>query len=191
MRKYDSYKDTRVNWMSEIPIIWSEIRFKYALPMVTAKSTSNIKIGLENIESYSGKYIHTDTVYEGDGIDAKQGDILYGKLRPYLAKVLLAECDYNAVGDFYVFRSNENLCKARYAKWLMISDGFTKICSASTYGAKMPRVSSDFINSEYIPLPALDEQEKIADFIESKTSNIDTYVAERERVTTSKRVKTI
>lgn len=182
MKRYEEYKDTGVKWISVIPNNWSEIRFKYALSMITTKSTSNVKIGLENIESYSAKYIPTDSVYEGNGIEAKQGDILYGKLRPYLAKVLLAECNYNAVGDFYVFRCNKSLCKAKYAKWFMLSDGFTKICSASTYGAKMPRVSSDFINSLYIPLPPLAEQEKIVSFLESKTLCIDAYVAERERV---------
>lgn len=181
MKRHEEYKDTGVKWISVIPNNWSEIRFKYALSMITTKSTSNVKIGLENIESYSAKYIPTDSVYEGNGIEAKQGDILYGKLRPYLAKVLLAECNYNAVGDFYVFRCNKSLCKAKYAKWFMLSDGFTKICSASTYGAKMPRVSSDFINSLYIPLPPLAEQEKIVSFLESKTLCIDAYVAERER----------
>ena len=185
MRRYDEYKNTEVKWTPEIPNIWNEIRFKYALLMITTKSALDVKIGLENIESYSAKYIPTDSVYEGNGIEAKQGDILYGKLRPYLAKVLLADRDYNAVGDFYVFRSNENLCKAKFAKWLMLSDGFTKICSASTYGAKMPRVSSDFINSLYIPLPPLAEQEKIVSYLESKTLCIDAYVRERERVTAS------
>ena len=181
MKQYEAYKETGVKWIPVIPHNWSEIRFKYALSMITTKSTSDVKIGLENIESYSAKYIPTDSVYEGNGIETKQGDILYGKLRPYLAKVLLADCDYNAVGDFYVFRSNESRCKAKYAKWLMLSDGFTKMCSASTYGAKMPRVSSDFINSLYIPLPPLAEQEKIVSYLESKTLCIDAYVAERER----------
>lgn len=183
MKQYEEYKDTGVKWIPMIPKHWGEIRFKYALSMVTAKSTSEVKIGLENIESYSAKFIQTDSVYEGNGIEAKKGDILYGKLRPYLAKVLLAEYDCNAVGDFYVFRCNESPCTAKFAKWLMLSDNFTKICSASTYGAKMPRVSSDFINSLYIPLPPLAEQEKIVSFLKSKTLSIDAYVAERERVT--------
>lgn len=179
MKRYEEYKDTRIKWISKIPISWEEIRFKYALPMVTTKSTSDVKIGLENIESYSAKFIHTDSVFEGNGIETKKGDILYGKLRPYLAKVLLAEYDCNAVGDFYVFRCNESLCTANFAKWLILSDNFTKICSASTYGAKMPRVSSDFINSLYIPLPPLAEQERIVRFLEDKTSKIDVLLEEK------------
>ena len=149
--------------------------------MVKDKSTLPFKVGLENIESYSGLYIPTESVYEGDGINAKEGDIVYGKLRPYLAKVWIADRPCNAVGDFFVYRCNKDYMLNQYAKWLMLSDGFTKICSASTYGAKMPRVSSDFIASLSIPLPPLAEQEKIVSYLEDKTSKIDAYVAEKEK----------
>ena len=149
--------------------------------MVKDKSTLPFKVGLENIESYSGLYIPTESLYEGDGINAKEGDIVYGKLRPYLAKVWIADRPCNAVGDFFVYRCNKDCILNQYAKWLMLSDGFTKICSASTYGAKMPRVSSDFIASLSIPLPPLAEQEKIVSYLEDKTSKIDAYVADKEK----------
>ena len=149
--------------------------------MVKDKSTLPFKVGLENIESYSGLYIPTESLYEGDGINAKEGDIVYGKLRPYLAKVWIADRPCNAVGDFFVYRCNKDCILNQYAKWLMLSDGFTKICSASTYGAKMPRVSSDFIASLSIPLPPLAEQEKIVSYLENKTSKIDAYVADKEK----------
>ena len=55
--------------------------------MVKDKSNLPFKVGLENIESFSGLYVPTESIYDGDGIDAKEGDIVYGKLRPYLAKV--------------------------------------------------------------------------------------------------------
>ena len=170
-----------MQWLKEIPSHWEEMRHKYCLPMVKDKSTLPFKVGLENIESYSGLYIPTESLYEGDGINAKEGDIVYGKLRPYLAKVWIADRPCNAVGDFFVYRCNKDCILNQYAKWLMLSDGFTKICSASTYGAKMPRVSSDFIASLSIPLPPLAEQEKIVSYLENKTSKIDAYVADKEK----------
>ena len=170
-----------MQWLKEIPSHWKEMRHKYCLPMVKDKSTLPFKVGLENIESYSGLYIPTESLYEGDGINAKEGDIVYGKLRPYLAKVWIADRPCNAVGDFFVYRCNKDCILNQYAKWLMLSDGFTKICSASTYGAKMPRVSSDFIASLSIPLPPLAEQEKIVSYLEDKTSKIDAYVADKEK----------
>lgn len=149
--------------------------------MVKDKSSLVNKVGLENIESFSGRYIPTESIYDGNGVEAHEGDILYGKLRPYLAKVWIATRQCNAVGDFFVYRCNKKLLLNNYAKWLMLSDGFTKICSASTYGAKMPRVSADFISSLSIPVPPLAEQERIVSYLEDKTSKIDKYVAEKEK----------
>ena len=170
-----------MQWLKEIPSHWEVKRFKYCLPIVKDKSNLPFKVGLENIESFSGLYVPTESIYDGDGIDAKEGDIVYGKLRPYLAKVWIADRPCNAVGDFFVYRCNKDYMLNQYAKWLMLSDGFTKICSASTYGAKMPRVSSDFIASLSIPLPPLAEQEKIVSYLEDKTSKIDAYVADKEK----------
>ena len=181
MERYSSYKPTSIQWLKEIPGHWEERRHKYCLPVVKEHSSLSYKVGLENIDSFSGRFVPTDSSYEGDGVDAKEGDILYGKLRPYLAKVWITDKPCNAVGDFFVYRCNEDCIINQYAKWLMLSNGFTQICSASTYGAKMPRVSSDFIASLYIPLPPLAEQEKIVSYLESKTSKIDAYVEDKEK----------
>ena len=170
-----------MQWLKEIPSHWEERRHKYCLLMVKDKSSLVNKVGLENIESFSGRYIPTESIYDGNGVEAHEGDILYGKLRPYLAKVWIATRQCNAVGDFFVYRCNKKLLLNNYAKWLMLSDGFTKICSASTYGAKMPRVSADFISSLSIPVPPLAEQERIVSYLEDKTSKIDKYVAEKEK----------
>lgn len=170
-----------MQWLKEIPSHWEERRHKHCLLLVKNKSSLANKVGLENIESFSGRFIPTESIYDGNGVEAHEGDILYGKLRPYLAKVWIATGPCNAVGDFFVYRCNKKLLLNNYAKWLMLSDGFTKVCSASTYGAKMPRVSADFISSLSIPLPPLAEQEKIVSYLEGKTSKIDAYVAEKEK----------
>ena len=181
MERYSEYKPTSMQWLKEIPSHWEERRHKHCLLLVKNKSSLANKVGLENIESFSGRFIPTESIYDGNGVEAHEGDILYGKLRPYLAKVWIATGPCNAVGDFFVYRCNKKLLLNNYAKWLMLSDGFTKVCSASTYGAKMPRVSADFISSLSIPLPPLAEQEKIVSYLEGKTSKIDAYVAEKEK----------
>lgn len=181
MERYREYKPTSMQWLKEIPSHWEERRHKHCLLLVKNKSSLANKVGLENIESFSGRFIPTESIYDGNGVEAHEGDILYGKLRPYLAKVWIATGPCNAVGDFFVYRCNKKLLLNNYAKWLMLSDGFTKVCSASTYGAKMPRVSADFISSLSIPLPPLAEQEKIMSYLEGKTSKIDAYVAEKEK----------
>src|SRR5690606_11031092 len=103
-------KDSGVNWLGEIPEHWEVKRFKYFFNLINIKTDEKLKkIGLENIESKSGNYIETDSDFAGQGIRFYPNDILFGKLRPYLAKVWLAEFEGHAVGDFYVFRPKNTI----------------------------------------------------------------------------------
>lgn len=83
-------KDSGVEWIGEVPAHWEVRRVKDLSSLVIYKSENTLrKIGLENIESGTGKYIDTTTHFEGDGVEFRKDDLLFGKLRPYLAKVYL------------------------------------------------------------------------------------------------------
>ena len=172
-------KDSGISWIGMIPEHWDTRRVKYLYELITSKSHSQIKIGLENIESFSGRYIPSDNEFDGDGIDTKVNDIVYGKLRPYLCKVWLAEWECNAVGDFYVFRC-KSVLTPEYSKLIFLSSQFTDICTASTYGAKMPRVSSSFIQSQHFPVPPIEEQRAIVSYIEAKCAKINSLISDIE-----------
>ena len=171
-------KDSGIPWIGMIPEHWETEKIKHLSKLVTNTSCNKIKIGLENIESFTGRFIETDSRFEGNGIDVHKGDIVYGKLRPYLCKAWLASFDCNAVGDFYVFRCNDDsVISKEFLHLIFLSQGFTGICNASTYGAKMPRVSSDFVMSLRIPIPPPDEQQAIVDYVETRLTKIDSYIA--------------
>ena len=84
----------------------------------------------------------------------------------------LAEFSGNAIGDFFVFSNCPN-SNASYLKYVLLSDGFTKQADGSTFGAKMPRVSSEFILTLPFYLPPLAEQQAIADYLDKKCAEID------------------
>ncbi len=180
MKQYDSYKDSGVEWIGKIPSHWEVCRFKDFAFLRTDASDDDNKIGLENIEGKTGRFIETSTEFEGNGTAFHEGDIVYGKLRPYLQKVWLATFDGNAVGDFFVFRAREN-CRNRLLFYIMISDGFTCMCNGATFGAKMPRVSSDFIRGMHFYLPPIIEQDAIASYLDEKCGKIDKAIATQEK----------
>ena len=99
MRQYESYKDSGVEWIGKIPSHWGKCRFKNFADLITVPSSSSRKIGLENIESKTGRFISTDSEFDGNGVAFSINDVVYGKLRLYLQKVWLAEFEGNAVGD--------------------------------------------------------------------------------------------
>lgn len=173
------FKDSGIEWIGQIPKEWEVCRFKNFLSLFSIPSTSEKKIGLENIESETGKFIKTEGKFEGNGTHFCKGDILYGKLRPYLKKVWVSTFEGNAVGDFFVFRVKDNAC-SNYIKWLLLSDGYTEAVNSSVYGAKMPRVSSEFIMTLPFYLPSFSEQQKIADYLDKVCGEVDEMVTLQE-----------
>ena len=116
------------------------------------------------------------TIFEGDGVEFKKNDILFGKLRPYLAKVYLAEFNGNAVGDIFVYRPTRNIT-SHFAQYLMLSDRYIDVINSSTAGAKMPRVSSSFIANLPVSTPSISEQQTIVSYLDKKIAHIDRIVA--------------
>ena len=84
--KYEKYKDSGVEWIGEVPSHWTPCRFKDFLILQNNVSKDENKIGLENIEGKTGRFIETLSEFEGNGIRFDIGNIVYGKLRPYLQK---------------------------------------------------------------------------------------------------------
>lgn len=177
-------KDSGVEWIGEIPEHWEVKRLKYVANLVSDKMLSKGNalsyIGMENIESWTGNYISTDTETEGLANYFKQGDILFGKLRPYLAKVFLAKEEGICTTEFLVYRNNNEVFNW-YLHLLMLSFEFIKLIDSSTYGSKMPRANSDFIGNQLIPIPPKNEQTEIAEFIETATTKIATTISLKEQ----------
>lgn len=179
MKRYDKYKESGISWIGDIPEHWEMKRLKSRLSLVKDRGTNSIKVGLENTESFTGRFFPSESLFDGEGVQVHIGDIVYGKLRPYLCKVWLASFECSAIGDFYVFRCGSD-CDKRFMSYLFLSAPFTGVCNASTYGAKMPRVSSNFMLSLPISLPPLSEQETIVAYLEEKVAQMDNLVAKQE-----------
>jgi type I restriction enzyme S subunit len=136
---------------------------------------------LENIEGWTGRFIATETEFQGDGIAFEPDDILFGKLRPYLAKAYRAEFSGEAVGDFHVMRPFKGI-DSRFAQYQILNREFIAIVDGSTFGSKMPRASWEFVGDMMVTTPPLPEQTQIAAFLDRETAKIDALVAEQRRL---------
>lgn len=101
-------KDSVIEWIGEIPDHWTERKIKYTCFTRNEKYTlkyGNLDyFGLENIESKSGNFIETDSQYDlNQSQICYEGDLVFGKLRPYLAKVYFVDKDRCCSGEFAVF----------------------------------------------------------------------------------------
>lgn len=181
MKRYTTYKDSGVKWIGEIPSHWTTVKLKYCLQLVNDKCVPTDKkyIGMENIESFTGKYVDSDLKVEGLANGFKRGDVLFGKLRPYLAKAYKCESDGCCSTELLVYRNEGG---TDFYKYVFLTKPFVDIVNSSTYGSKMPRANSNFIGSQYLPIPPADEQRGIVSFLDTELGKIDTYMEKEQQL---------
>lgn len=148
---------------------------------VAYSETDRPYIGLEDIESGTGRLLPGERE-EPEGIVSlyDAGDVLFGKLRPYLAKVHLAKNEGACSTEALVLRSRSDLDDA-YLKYVLLDPKRIDEINASTFGAQMPRASWDFIGNCKVPVPDLDAQKAIAAYLDRETARIDQLIAKRSR----------
>ena len=104
------------------------------------------------------------------GIAFHQGDVLYGKLRPYLQNWLLPTFDGLAVGDFWVLQPQN--ADSRFLYRLIQSRQFDEVANQST-GAKMPRADWKLVSKTVFSIPSnISEQAAIGTYFTALDSLI-------------------
>lgn len=171
-------KDSGIEWIGQIPQEWVVNRLKTQISLSTSKKNrdNEFYIGMENIQSWTGKYVST-TEIDSEGICNifENNNILFGKLRPYLAKVYLTENNGVCSSEFLVLKNFNGIL--RYMFYVLLSYKFIDLVNSSTYGAKMPRANWGFIGNCSIPIPSLEEQNKIASYLDDKCYKIENLKA--------------
>lgn len=186
MKRYASYKASGVEWLGEVPSHWriEKVKFQARLRAEKTVGTNGSRyVGMEHVLSKVGKF---NPVLEGTQEEAEstvnvfaKGDVLFGKLRPYLAKCVVADTDGVCSSEFLVLTPADGV-HPDYLNATMLMQEFINAVDASTYGAKMPRAEWGFIGQQRLPLPPPDEQQAIADYLDAETARIDTLIQEKE-----------
>ena len=107
--------------------------------------------------------------------------MLFGKLRPYLAKAWLADRGGAAVGDFLVLRMSGEMLPRFFQYNLLRPEIIGRLVVAS-YGSKMPRTSWEELREIELPIPDLNSQQAILRFLERETGEIDAFIRDQEEL---------
>ena len=128
-------------------------------------------IELESLSQETGKILKTFNSLEQKSIKNKfiKGEVLFGKLRPYLKKYLYSEFDGVCSSEIWVFNSKINSNKFIY--YFIQGENFIALAN-TTSGTKMPRADWNLMKNEYFYIPFLQEQEKIGNFLSSVDKKI-------------------
>ncbi|EAJ1276524.1 restriction endonuclease subunit S [Campylobacter lari] len=130
---------------------------------------------LEDIEKESGillrKVLFQDRQSKSNKIKFSKGDILFGTLRPYLKKIIIANDDGVCSSEIMPF-STDNFITNHFIYYYLFTNFLHDKISNLTYGSRMPRLGTKDGKSLQIPIPPLQEQEQIASYLDELSSNV-------------------
>lgn len=109
------------------------------------------------------------------GIKFYAGDVLYGKLRPYLMNWLYPQFNGVAVGDFWVLRATE--CDSSFLYRLIQTNSFQRLANVSS-GSKMPRADWKLISQSFFAVPADHAEQKA---IAKSLAELDSLITLHQR----------
>jgi type I restriction enzyme S subunit len=121
-------------------------------------------LDLEDIEKDTSRLLQKFRFSERNSLSDKNsflaGDVLYGKLRPYLNKVIVADEDGVCTTEILPVRCYGPF-SSHYFKFALKSPNFINYVNARSYGMKMPRLGTEDGRKAPFPLPPLAEQHRI------------------------------
>lgn len=193
LNPYTQMKESGIDWIKKIPEHWTVKTFKNVNifnPTVNINSLNedsditytpmeNIKQGLFINQSAKLKDIPNNlTRYE-------EGDIVLAKVTPCFENGNLAIMNnlYSGFGfgssELFVIRV-KTIYKKFLFYWLQSETFIQKACSTMHGVAGLQRIDSDFIKNSKIPLPNINEQKQIADYLDNQTKLIDKTIEKIE-----------
>ena len=134
-------------------------------------------VGMENIASESMQLVGTIEIPEttSSSFEFDETHVLYGRLRPYLKKVLLPNFKGQCSTEVFCLKPSKVLLRGYLAYWLLNPSTAAAIEQTST-GARMPRANMNAILDFQFQLPPLPEQERIVAKLDAAFAEIDEAV---------------
>ena len=176
-------KDSGVEWIGEIPEGWKVVRFKHIASIKSNlvqpdKYMKYPQIAPDNIEKDTGRLLSHQTVEESGIISGNHlfyhGQILYSKIRPNLNKLTIAPFDGLCSADMYPI---ETKLPTIFMVYSMLSTYFVSQVSLIIQDrVKMPKINQEELGEIKVVVPSQQEMLTIADYLDSKCSEIDTLL---------------
>ena len=180
-------KDSGVEWIGEIPEGWKVVRFKHIASIKSNlvqpdKYMKYPQIAPDNIEKDTGRLLSHQTVEESGVISGNhlfyRGQILYSKIRPNLNKLTVAPFDGLCSADMYPIESK---LPTLFMVYSMLSTYFVLQVSLIIQDrVKMPKINQEEIGEIKVAVPSQQEMLTIADYLDSKCSEIDALLQNYE-----------
>ncbi len=191
---YPKYKPSGIDWLGEVPEHWEVKRLKYsatindeALPETTDPALEISYVDISNVDAIRGIVAVEEMVFEDAPSRARRivrdGDTIVSTVRTYLraiAPIRSPRPGTTVSTGFAVVRPRA--VSPTFMSYALREPGFVEAIVARSVGVSYPAVNASEIGTLPVPLPKIEEQRAIADFLDRETAKIDTLVSKKRTV---------
>lgn len=196
---YPEYKDSGVEWLKVVPTTWQLNKIKYSTYLkgrVGWHGLNSNEFGSEGVHLVTGTdfsggainwdgcvRISHDRYLEDPYIHLKQGDLLITK-DGTIGKLAVVNClpeKATLNSGIFLIRPIDCAYSTKYMYWILSSHVFASFLDLYKTGSTINHLYQEVFGNFCFPSPCLEEQAKIANFLEYETSKIDALIAKQEK----------
>lgn len=147
---------------------------------------SMVLVAPDHIESETGRLLGQQTAAEQHAISGKylfaKGEIVYSKIRPYLRKAILAECDGLCSADMYPLKPVSDV-SAGFMLASLLGHRFSTYAESVSVRSGMPKINRAELAEYVVPLPPFPEQQAVANVL----ADVDALIGSLDKLIAKKR----
>lgn len=204
MKQYESYKDSGIQWLGQIPSHWRHISFKRlfsfgrglsitksdlveeGIPVISYGQIHSKQNTGTKVEQHLLRYVPESYIDDNDSSKVNKGDFIFADTSEdlegcgncvYIDNDNLLYAGYHSIIARSI-QSNDN----KYLAYLFKTDCWRSQIRSTVYGVKVFSVTQSTLSDTTVILPSVEEQMQIASYLDHKVSQIDSAIAEKEQM---------
>ena len=190
MKRYDSYKDSGVKWLGEIPSHWEMKRWRF-LMVENTKKNSDRRVRLQLQFRYGDIVRKANQSEESDVLDTiskytvvEPNDIMINGLNlnyDFVSQRVAQVNEEGVITSAYISLRPTNIACSKYYTYFLKSMDSKKMFHGMGTGIRLT-LSYNELKNQFIPRPSIEEQEAIANYLDATTSKIDAAIAQQQKM---------
>lgn len=190
MQRYDTYKDSGVQWLGEIPSHWEMKRWRFLMSENTTKNT-NCKERLQLQFRYGDIVRKVNQSEESDVLDTiskytivEPDDIMINGLNlnyDFISQRVAQVQERGVITSAYISLRPTEIANSRYFTYFLKSMDAKKMFHGMGTGIRLT-LSYNELKNQFIPCPSPEEQTAIANYLDTATAKIDAAIAQQQKM---------
>ena len=191
-QKYAEYKDSGIEWLGEIPSHWKVVPCRAVVEHQTEKNTNSTSSNYLSLMANIGVIRYEDKGDIGNKKPedlskckvVKKGQLVINSMNYSIGSFGMSQYDGICSPVYIVLQPISGVYSQRFALRIFENSFFQKYLSTFGNGILEHRAAINWedIKGKYVPLPSLEEQNHILNFLDHETSKIDSLIAKQEKL---------